>query len=136
MGVFISGTYLGHKKMSLVHEDSQVVLTTAAPKDNNGDGSSFSPTDLLTGSLGACMMTIIGIVAERDGVDLAGSYFRAEKIMSQSPRRVGEIIIELHLPQHLTPEHRRKYEQAAQTCPVHHSLHPEITVSLSYHYDR
>ena len=77
MGIFISGTYQGEKKVRLVHEDSGAVITTAAPKDNNGDGSSFSPTDLFTSSLGACMLTIIGIVAERDGIDIEGSHFRA-----------------------------------------------------------
>jgi putative redox protein len=135
MGVFISGKYIGNKKMSLVHEDSKTEIFTAAPKDNNGDGSSFSPTDLFTSSLGACMMTIIGIIAERDGVSLEGSHFRAEKIMSTSPRRVAEIPIAIHLPKDLTEELRRKYEQAATTCPVHHSLHPDIKVSLTYHYD-
>lgn len=135
MGVVMKGQYVGQKKVALTHVDSGTSITTAAPADNQGDGSSFSPTDLFTSSLGACMLTIIGIIAEREQVSLEGSYFRVEKIMNQSPRRVGEIILDLHLPNALSVEQRKKYEQAAKTCPVHHSLHPDIKVSCTYHYD-
>ena len=36
------------------------------PVDNQGDGSSFSPTDLVATALAACMLTLISIVGERD----------------------------------------------------------------------
>ena len=136
MGVIMTGQYLGEKKVALVHTDSGITIQTAAPVDNNGDGSSFSPTDLFSSSLGACMLTIMGMVAERDGVSLVGSTFKVEKTMSASPRRVATLDLEFHLPKNITQDQQKKYEQAAKTCPVHHSLHPDIVVNTTYLYDR
>lgn len=131
----MEGRYAGEKKIQITHLDSGATITTAAPIDNQGDGSSFSPTDLLTSSLGACMLTIISIVAERDAVAIEGSYFTVEKIMSQSPRRIGEIQLAMYLPKSLTEEQRRKFEQAAKTCPVHYTLHPDTKVECNYLYE-
>lgn len=135
MAVVIEGRYLGDKKVALTHGDSGAQIVTAAPKDNGGDGSSFSPTDLAAAALGSCMVTIIGLMAEREGVSLAGTHFRVEKHMSQSPRRIGHLPVVIHLPQALTPEQRTKFERGAYTCPVHHSLHPDIKVEVSFLYD-
>jgi putative redox protein len=136
MSVKMSGRYIGNKKVELTHLDSGAKIITSAPKDNNGDGASFSPTDMLTASLGACMLTIVGIVAERDHINIDGSYFNVEKIMSStSPRKVANINLVMHLPSHLSEEIRVKYERAAATCPVHHSLHPDTHVEIMFTYD-
>lgn len=129
------GTYLGNKKLSLCHLESDTTIQTAAPKDNQGDGSSFSPTDLFASSLGACQLTVMSIYAERSGIALTGSYFEAEKIMSDVPRRVKEIKVVTHLPTALSEEERRKLETIADTCPVRRSLHPEIVVTETFVYD-
>jgi putative redox protein len=47
MSVEVTGKYLGAKKVELVHGPSGEVLITEAPKDNGGEGKSFSPTDLV-----------------------------------------------------------------------------------------
>ena len=135
MSVFTTGVYQGNLKMTLTHEDSGATITTAAPKDNQGDGSSFSPTDLLAAALGSCVLSTIGIVAARDGVDLRGAHYRVEKIMSADPRRVGSLDLEVHLPVILSDAHRRKYEAAAATCAVKRSLAVAIIVAIAYHYD-
>ncbi len=70
MAVEITGRYAGNLKVDLHHGPSGAEMRTAAPVDNNGDGSSFSPTDLLAASLGACMVTVIGIYAEKYGISL------------------------------------------------------------------
>ncbi|MFM1847795.1 MAG: hypothetical protein RL417_1269 [Pseudomonadota bacterium] len=135
MAVKIHGRYLGNKKIRLKHGDSGTEITTAAPKDNGGDGSSFSPTDLVAAALGSCMVTIMGLMAEREGILLDGTWFEVEKHMSQSPRRLGHLPVMIHLPRGLTPEQRLKLERGAHTCPVHHSLHPEISVEVTFLYD-
>ena len=85
--------------------------------------------------MGSCMLTVMGIVAEKNNVDLSGSTFTVEKHMNQSPRRIGQLPVILHLPKNLTPEMRTKMEHAAHTCPVHHSLHPDIKVEVQILYD-
>lgn len=135
MSVVIEGRYLGRKKVRLCHEPSGVELVTDAPRDNQGEGSSFSPTDLVAGALGACMMTIIGIVAEREGLDLSGMRMRVEKHMESNPRRIGALEISLHLPARLSEEDRRRLEGVARACPVYHSLHPGIRMDARFVYD-
>jgi uncharacterized OsmC-like protein len=135
MSVTIEGLYLGNKKVRLLHEPSGVELITDAPRDNFGEGASFSPTDLMAGAVGACMMTIMGILAERSGIDLSGMRMRVEKHMQSEPRRIRSLSLVLRLPQRLAPEQRQKLEQAAQGCPALHSLHPEVSVEVRYVYD-
>lgn len=135
MSIKMTGRYLGNLQVELCHEDSGALITTVAPKDNNGDGSRFSPTDIFSGSLGSCMLTIMSIVAARDNVSLEGSYFELTKEMSQNPRRVGKLTVNFHLPAHLSVEYRAKLERSAHTCPVHHSLHPDIVCEISFQYD-
>jgi uncharacterized OsmC-like protein len=130
----MSGRYLGQLKVGLQHGPSGAVLNTAAPVDNNGDGSSFSPTDLVAAALGACMLTIVAMVAEREGVDVSALSFECHKHMQTDPRRIGAIPIQLNMPAGLTAAQKAKLERAALTCPVHHSLLPEIDKTVTFHY--
>jgi len=135
MAVEITGKYIGNLKTELTHGPSGAVIRTAAPVDNQGDGSSFSPTDLAATSLGACMLSLISIVGERDGLDLTGLAFRAEKHMESNPRRIGRIPVTIQMPKGLTPEQRKKLENAALTCPVHKSLHPDMKKPVTFVYE-
>lgn len=135
MSVEITGRYVGNLKTRLVHGPSGAELITAAPLDNAGDGSSFSPTDLAAAALGACMVTILGIVGERDGLDLGELEFRVRKSMASDPRRIAEVAVEIHMPRGLEPATRRKLERAALTCPVHRSLDPEMAKPVRFVYE-
>ncbi len=135
MGVLIEGEYIGKKKVRLKHEPSGAEIVTDAPRDNQGEGSAFSPTDLVAAGLGACMMTIIAIVGERSGLDLSGMRMKVVKEMHSDPRRIGCLPIEIHMPGRLSPEDRQKLERAAGTCPVAKSLLPDIHVAPCFVYD-
>jgi putative redox protein len=50
-------------------------------------------------------------------------------------RRIGSIVVELHLPAALDAGARKALERAALTCPVHKSLAPACEVPLSLHWD-
>ena len=119
----------------MVHLPSGAELITDAPRDNAGEGAAFSPTDLVAAALGSCMMTVMGILADRSGIDLSGMRMRVEKHMNGEPRRIGALCLALHLPQALEPEVRRKLEITAHTCPVERSLSPEVQVEVSFVYD-
>ena len=134
MSVEITGNYLGNLKVELIHGPSGTVLTTAAPVDNQGDGSSFSPTDLLAAALGSCMLTLIAIVGRRESIDLSGLRFRLEKHMQSDPRRVGAAPATIWMPAGLTPDQRKKLENAALTCPVHKSVHPDLERPVRFVY--
>ena len=134
MPVEIKGKYEGELRVSLIHGPSNNIIETDAPTDNQGKGARFSPTDLVVAALGSCMMTIMGIVAKRDGIKLEGTHFRAEKHMLENPRRIGKIVLEFNLPMNLSDLQKTKLEKAAYACPVHHSLLPEIEKDIKFIY--
>ena len=135
MSVGITGKYLGTKKVQLVHEPSGEVFITEAPKDNGGEGKSFSPTDLVAAAYGSCVMTTIAIVAERSGLTVEGMHMRVEKHMQSEPRRIGTIPLTVHMPKALSEQDRQKLERAGLACPVHKSLHPDVKAEISFLYD-
>ena len=135
MAVEMTGRYAGGLKVALTHGPSGAEIGTAAPVDNAGDGSSFSPTDLLAASLGACMVTVMGIHAERHGWPFEGARFVLEKHMRAGPRRVDAIPVTLHLPASLDTAQRAKLEEIAHGCPVQHSLLPDIRREIRFVYD-
>lgn len=125
--------YQGRLRTRALHMDSGAELLTDAPKDNNGEGQAFSPTDLLATSLASCMLTIMGIKARGLELDIAGTRCEVEKIMQASPRKVAEIRVKvLWGGQSLTPEQKSVLEQAALTCPVFLSLDPALKKTLSW----
>ncbi len=134
MAVEITGTYSGGLKMELRHGPSGASLSTAAPRDNMGDGSSFSPTDLLAASLGSCMVTTMAIVAQREGIPFGDAEFVAHKHMRSDPRRVDAVPVRIRMPAGLSPEQRARLERAAHECPVHRSLHPDIRKDIEFVY--
>ncbi len=125
--VSISLDYQGGLRCSATHGPSGNTLTTDAPVDNNGKGEAFSPTDLVATALGACMATVLGIVAERKEISLEGLKVNVRKYMSDdAPRRISKLEVDLHMPIPASHPEAKLLESAARGCPVHHSLHPEI----------
>ena len=59
--------YSGELHTRAVHGPSRAEIETDAPTDNHGKGERFSPTDLVAAALGSCMLTVMGILAERHG---------------------------------------------------------------------
>ena len=130
-----SMTYLGELRCKAKHGPSGVELVTDAPTDNHGRGESFSPTDLLVTSLASCEVTTMGIFALRDNVRLDGTKVYAEKHMStDTPRRVVRIVLKIDFPPGIHREYRAKLEHTARTCPVARSLHPDITLDVTFSY--
>lgn len=135
MGVVITGTYSGDLKMELTHESSGAVIRTAAPVDNAGDGSSFSPTDLAAAALASCMVTTMAIVAEREGIPFKSARFTLEKHMRSGPRRIDRVPVTIHMPSGLSPEQRERMEAVARSCPVHLSMLEQIDRPISFVYE-
>ena len=135
--VEITVRYEGELRCSARHGPSGTMLLTDAPIDNHGKGESFSPTDLLAAALPACMMTIMGIVADREAIDLRGMTATTHKVMStDAPRRIASLRTVITLPIAADHAHRAKLEQAAHTCPVHKSLRETIDASVEFVYAR
>lgn len=133
--VQIDVRYEGGLRCRAHHGPSGVELTTDAPVDNQGRGEAFSPTDLVATALGACIFTIMGIYAEREGVDLEGMKATVGKIMSsEGPRRIARLEVVIDMPPGLEPKHRRAMERCAEVCPVRLSLKAETEVPVTFRY--
>ncbi|MBI3510140.1 MAG: OsmC family protein [Bacteroidetes bacterium] len=127
--------YSGELRTTAVHLRSGKVIITDAPPDNNGKGEAFSPTDLMSTSLGSCMLTIMGIIAARHQIDLRGTKVSISKFMGTDPRRVTGIKVEMKMPAlELNSEQKRLLENAALTCPVAKSLHPDIKQDVTFQW--
>lgn len=133
----VQTTYLGELRTEAVHLQSGTTIITDAPTDNNGKGEAFSPTDLVAAALGSCMMTIMGIVARRDEIDLKGSQMEITKGMSaEPPRKIAKVEVKLSMltGTELNDAEKAKLERAAHTCPVALSLHPDIEQAITFEW--
>jgi putative redox protein len=131
----IETTYLGELRTEATHVQSGKKTITDAPLDNQGKGEAFSPTDLLSASLGSCMLTIMGIASREHDINIDGTTCSIIKIMASDPRRVGEIKITFNFPKvDYTEKQKVILERAAITCPVAKSLHPDLLQSVVFNF--
>ncbi len=126
--------YLGGLRTEITHYQSGNKVITDAPTDNNGKGESISPTDMVAAALGSCMLTIMGMAADTHNFDIVGTEIETTKIMSTEPRRIGQIDIVFNFPHDYEPRIKRLIEAAVKSCPVEHSLHPDIKRNITYNY--
>ena len=133
--VRLTSTYEGGLRCRATHGPSGTSVVTDAPVDNHGKGESFSPTDLVATALGACMLTVIGIVAERHGLGVGGMTAETEKVMSETaPRRIASLRTRISIPLPADHPQRVLLERAALTCPVHQSIHPDIDAGVEFRW--
>lgn len=127
--------YLGELRTKSIHLQSKKEIITDAPIDNQGKGEAFSPTDMVASALASCILTLIGISANKHGFNIVDTEIKVSKIMHPAPRRIGEIKIDIYFPQNNYSNKEKKIiEHAAKTCPVAYSLHPDLKQSISFHY--
>lgn len=133
--VKITGEYQGELHCTARHAPSGNELVTDAPKDNQGRGEAFSPTDLVATALGTCIATTMAIAARKHAVELKGLRFEVTKEMStDAPRRIVRLAAQVWMPIPETHPAAQPLMGAARACPVHRSLHPDIDAPISFHW--
>lgn len=132
-GITSKVTYTGGLRTEAVHIKSGNKIITDAPPDNHGKGEAFSPTDLMSTSLATCMLTVMGIACEARNMNMDGAFAEVTKIMAANPRRVAQIDITVTMPHKgYTGEQKQMLENAARTCPVAQSLHPNLIQNITF----
>ncbi len=126
--------YLGELRTIMTHNKSSTELITDAPTDNRGRGESFSPTDLVATALGSCMLTIMGIKAEDQNINIEGSYVEVQKTMKSNPRAIAKIELNfcMQCAKKLSSSEKKQLEAVALACPVAKSIHPDIIQSATF----
>ena len=126
--------YKNNLRTEVQHIASGQKIITDAPLDNNGKGEAFSPTDLVATALASCMITIMAIAAEKNGINLLETSASVKKIMGTNPRTISDVIIEITMSKDLDLKDRKRLEKAALACPVHKSLHPDMNKEITFSY--
>jgi uncharacterized OsmC-like protein len=129
----IETTYLGELRTENTHLQSGTKILTDAPTDNQGKGEAFSPTDLLACALGTCMLTTMAI--RNKDINMVGAKCSVTKIMAANPRRVAEIQIKMQFPKQYSEQEQKLLENAALTCPVYFSLHPDLVKTVDFGWE-
>ncbi len=133
--VTITARYEGDLRCVTNHGPSGASFRTDAPTDNQGLGQSFSATDLVATGLATCVLTILGILGRRDGIDLRGMTASVEKHMVADPhRRIARLPMTLTIPTRLDDEQKKRLERAAHLCPVKQSLRSDIDMPITFVY--
>jgi putative redox protein len=119
--------YLGDLRTEIIHVRSESMIITDAPVDNKGKGENFSPTDMVASALGSCIFTIMGIAAREHDFSIDGVTCKITKIMTDSPRKIGEIKIDFDFTGNdYTDKQKKLLEYCVKTCPVALSLHESV----------
>jgi putative redox protein len=119
--------YLGELRTEITHLRSGSVITTDAPVDNKGKGETFSPTDMVAAALGSCIFTIMGIAAREHSFSIDGSTCTITKVMTDNPRKIGEIRIEFNFSgNEYTGKQKKILEYCVKSCPVALSLNESV----------
>lgn len=131
----IKTIYLGDLRTENEHLQSGNKVITDAPTDNQGKGEYFSPTDMLATALGSCILTIMGIKARDNGIDIKGTKVNVTKIMASNPRRVSEVVVEFDFPKKAyTKKEKQLVESVAGTSPVSLSLHADLKQTIRFNW--
>ncbi|GAF04782.1 OsmC family protein [Saccharicrinis fermentans] len=135
MSITVKTTYLGNLRTENIHLQSGAKIITDAPTDNRGKGEAFSPTDLLATSLGNCIMTIMGITAMDNDIDIEGTQLEITKIMAADPRRVAEVRMDFTFPDKAySSQEKRLIEGVAGISPVPLSVHADLKQSIKFNW--
>lgn len=127
--------YKGSLRCEATHGPSGQTIFTDAPKDNMGKGEAFSPTDLVGAALGACMLTIIGIVGKKSNIAVDDAKAHVTKEMTtEGVRRIKKLAVTITFPKNYSDKEKKLLENAALTCPVHKSLHPDVESPVQFVY--
>ena len=126
--------YKNNLRTEAQHIASGQKIITDAPLDNNGKGEAFSPTELVATALASCMITIMAIAAEKNGINISETSASVKKIMGTNPRTISDVVIEIKMSKDLALKDRKRLEKAALACPVHKSLHPDMNKEITFSY--
>ena len=133
MGVRVDVVYQGDLRCKATHEPSADDIYTDAPVDNLGKGEAFSPTDLVGTAMATCMLTIMGIAAQKHDIDIRGASATVVKDMIADPRRRIKslpVVITLAVP--VSDKEKKILDAAARSCPVFESLDDRVEKSVRF----
>lgn len=127
--------YEGGLRCRTEHPESGAVLVTNASQELGGSGEGFSPSDLLSVSLGGCVLSIMAMAGRVAGLELAGATATVTKEMGNAPRRITTLAVTVRVPGRYDRAQRKRLEAAAAACPVHAVLGIDAPITILWDED-
>lgn len=125
MGI-IKTEYTGNLRTSTTYALSESpILTKANP---------FGSTDLMTSSLGSCIVTYIDFIAKKNNFTTENATVEIKKTMNAEGTFITNFDVTLNFYGEFTNEQKRIIENSAKNCPVGNSLHPDVTKNYIFYY--
>ena len=131
--------------VKLTYDSDHHVTATIEPQHKivavdcpyTGDGTEFSPANLLSVSLGSCMLLSIGAVAQRAKLDLSGTTVtvRFKEVAKPFPR-VAAIHYVIDIPREFSAVDMRRIENAAELCPIKTNIGDDTEIRVKFRYAR
>jgi len=122
-------------RMETHHTPSGEVIQTDVPVTSGGRGEYFSPTDMVGAALLSCIVTTMGVVANKIGVDLSGTTGAVEKTYrTDKPHLIAGLKVTVNVPLDPDADTKAKLERAAGNCPVHHALSGDIQKDITINW--
>lgn len=131
----IKVTYNGDFATTANCGNSPIVLHTDASAQSSAAGKAYTPVDMLVTSLGACMLSIMGMAARNHGVSIDG----AEATMAYTQDAITHAVKTVTATFNfggmtLTDTEKNILRAAARACPVGSSLNPNIEKTLNFEF--
>jgi putative redox protein len=120
----------GGMRFVIALRDHQV--RTDQPEKLGGTDTAPTPLELLGASLSGCVALYVHKYCAAEGLAADDIIVEAKPVWRENPGRVGRFDVLVHLPDTIPEQYHEAINEAARSCPVHHTLThtPEISVEL------
>ena len=126
-------TYDSDHHVTATMEPQHKIVAVDCPY--TGEGAEFSPANLLSISLGSCMLLAIGNVAHRANIDLSGTTVKVSFREEAEPfPHVAAISYVIDIPHELSALDIRRVENAAELCPIKTNIGDNTDIKVTFHY--
>ncbi len=123
---------LGNGFCEATHEEFGEKIKTSISPNFGGKGRNFSSTDLVATALGTCVASSLESFAKRSDLNFEAFEITVEKELSDSPKSISALKIEIAYPQNLDDKTLLKIIRLVNNCPVKRSLNPEMKIESRF----
>jgi putative redox protein len=100
--------------------------------EDGGHEKGPSPSEMLVGSLGACIAIMVQIYCDRHNYNDGEVAVSLTYELADGPKRIGAITIDLEIPNDVPEDKYPVVKRIAESCPIHGSFvkPPEIDLEI------
>ena len=101
-------------------------------EEEGGTNQGPTPVEILVGSLGGCVATMIGYYCTDKGIDFSGMVVEVDWVKEKNPYRVSEIKVKVNFPGETDRKLQKILERVAHTCIIHQTLTTPPKIDINF----